>query len=305
MKKKLHIALTAFTLAGVLATAGCGGTDPLADSGTSTPKTEQQTIVVGSQDYYSNEIIAEIYSQALESNGYTVDRQFRIGQREAYLPEIEKGSIDLFPEYTGNLLQYWQPEATAHTSEDVYAALKKATPAGLRVLDQSPATDQDSYTVTKAFANKWKLSSIADLANVTEPMTLGGNSELEKRPYGPTGLKSTYNVTVNFTPIEDQGGPLSVKALTDDTIQLANISTANPEIAANDLVSLKDPLGLFLASHVVPLASKKIDDKATKIINKVSSAMSLEDLISLNTQSTKDQESAAAIATAWLKTKNL
>ena len=62
-------------------------------------------IVVGSQDYYSNEILAEVYAQALEGSGFTVERQLRIGQREVYMPELESGSIDVFPEYTGNLLQ--------------------------------------------------------------------------------------------------------------------------------------------------------------------------------------------------------
>src|SRR5690606_41264776 len=88
-----------------------------------------QTLVIGSQDYYSNEIVAEIYAQALEDAGYTVDRQFRIGQREAYLPEIEDGGIDLFPEYTGPLLQYWNPETEAGLPEEVYAELAGTVPA--------------------------------------------------------------------------------------------------------------------------------------------------------------------------------
>lgn len=91
----------------------------------------------------------------MESKGYKVDRQFRIGQREVYLPEIEEGSIDLFPEYTGNLLQYWKPDAEARLADEVYAELQTVTPEGLRVLDQSEASDQDSYTVTKEYADKW------------------------------------------------------------------------------------------------------------------------------------------------------
>ena len=109
-------------LAAAVALTACGGSEPLASG-------ETEAIVIGSQDYYSNEIIAEIYAQALEAEGYEVDRQFRIGQREAYLPEIEAGAIDLFPEYTGPLLQFWQPETAARLSDDVFAERREAAMA--------------------------------------------------------------------------------------------------------------------------------------------------------------------------------
>lgn len=294
-------------LAAGLALTGCGGADPLA---TDSPEegatsTEPAAIVVGSQDYYSNEIVAEIYAQALEAGGFEVDRQLRIGQREAYLPEIEAGTIDLFPEYTGPLLQYWAPDSAARLSEDVFAELQEVVPDGLRVLAQSEATDQDSYVVTRAFAEEWNLATIADLANVTTPLTLGANSEAETRPNGPLGLAEKYGLEVGFTPIEDGGGPLTVKALQDGDIQLAIVYTADPSIAQNDLVSLEDNEGLFLASHLVPLASDDVTDEAAAIIDGVSAAMSPDELIALNNRSVTEQLPAADIAADWLSEEGL
>ncbi|WP_054820739.1 glycine betaine ABC transporter substrate-binding protein [Glutamicibacter creatinolyticus] len=291
-------------LAAMFALAGCGSGDPL-DSGESSASGKGEPIVIGSQDYYSSEIISEVYAQALEAEGYSVDRQFRIGQREVYVPELESGDIDLFPEYTGPLLQYWEPDTEARLSDDVYESLKKAAPEGLRVLEQSPATDQDSYTVTKEFAERWGVETIDDLAKVTEPMTMGANSEAEERPNGPKGLKETYGVDVGFTPIEDSGGPLTVKALNDGSIQLAIIYTADPTIAQNKLVSIKDTKGLFLASHVVPLASDNVDQGAEDVINKVSAAMQPEDLLNMNRRSVADQLPASEIAREWLRKADL
>jgi len=282
--------------------AGCATSDPLDDAAAQVPP---DTIVIGSQDYYSNEIIAEIYAQALESEGFAVERDFRIGQREAYLPEIESGSIDLFPEYTGPLLQVWEPETEARTADDVYAALQQAVPDGLRVLDQSPATDQDSYVVTRAFAEEYGVTSIADLADVPVPLTLGGNSEGEDRPNGPIGLKNTYGVTVGFTPIEDGGGPLTVKALVDDQVQLAIIYTASPSMSSADLVALEDPEGLFLASNVVPVASEDLPEDAAAVIDQISAEMSAEDLLALNTESVETEASAAVVAEQWLQSADL
>ncbi|WP_396276719.1 glycine betaine ABC transporter substrate-binding protein [Glutamicibacter creatinolyticus] len=291
-------------LAAMFALAGCGSGDPL-DSGESSASGKGEPIVIGSQDYYSSEIISEVYAQALEAEGYSVDRQFRIGQREVYVPELESGDIDLFPEYTGPLLQYWEPDTEARLSDDVYESLKKAAPEGLRVLEQSPATDQDSYTVTKEFAERWGVETIDDLAKVTEPMTMGANSEAEERPNGPKGLKETYGVDVGFTPIEDSGGPLTVKALNDGSIQLAIIYTADPTIAQNKLVSIKDTKGLFLASHVVPLASDNVDQGAEDVINKISAAMQPEDLLNMNRRSVADQLPASEIAREWLRKADL
>ena len=265
---------------------------------------DASTIIVGSQDYYSNEIIAEAYAQALEGAGFTVERQLRIGQREVYMPEIEAGAIDVFPEYTGNLLQYLDQNASARTSEEVYAALQTALPMGLRALDQAPAADQDSYVVTSDFAHAHALTSIGDLAGAGA-LTLGGNSELQTRPYGPTGLSQTYGVTVGFTPIEDSGGPLTVKALKDGDIQLANIYSSDPALADGTLRVLDDPKGLFLASHVVPLASSRVNDDAAAVINRVSAAMDAEDLVEMNRASTADQKSASQIAREWLISEGL
>ena len=298
------VALAAVVVGATVALAGCSSGDPLS-SGSSDGGGSSETIVVGSQDYYSNEIIAELYAQALEENGYTVERDLRIGQREVYIPEIESGAIDVFPEYTGNLLQYYVPDTAATTSDDVYAELETSLPDGLRVLDQSPATDQDSYNVTKTFSDENDVKSLADLKNVSTPITLGGNSELATRPYGPEGLKSVYGVDVAFTPIEDSGGPLTLKALVDNQVQMVNIYSADPNIAANDLVTLEDPEGLFLASNVVPVVSEKVDDKIAKILNTVSAALTAEDLVRLNGLSVNEQQSEDQIASDWLAEKAL
>ncbi|WP_382307126.1 ABC transporter substrate-binding protein [Herbiconiux sp. UC225_62] len=300
--KKGRLVAGLVAVSAVVALAGCASSDPLDTTSTSgSSDGASGPIVIGSQAYYSNEIIAEIYAQALEANDIEVTRQFNIGQRDAYLPALESGEVQLFPEYTGNLLQFYDPETTAKTSDDVYAALADALPEGLEVLDQSPATDQDSYNVTKEFSEANDVTSLEDLAKVTSPITLGGNSELQTRPYGPDGLKSTYGVTVGFTPIEDSGGPLTIQALKDNTVQMVNIYSADPNIKTNDLVTLEDPKGLFLASNVVPLINTDAaTPEVTEVINKVSAALTAADLVELNSQSVNDQESADTIAKNWL-----
>jgi osmoprotectant transport system substrate-binding protein len=259
-----------------------------------------EPIVIGSQAYYSNEIVAEAYALVLEDAGYVVDRQFSLGQRDVYVPALLAGEVDLFPEYTGNLLQYFDPMATQTAADDVYAALGAALPEGLSALEMSPASDQDSYNVTANFAAQNNLVSIADLATLTG-LKLGGAPELAERPYGPAGLLSKYGVTVEF----EATGDTTVEALVAGLVNMANVYSADPRIQQLGLVTLTDPSGLFLASNLVPIASDAVDQKARDLVNAVSKAMSAQDLVGMNVRSTVEQLSASEIARDWLVSKGL
>src|SRR5690606_1158468 len=215
-RNKGRLALGAVAVGAALALSGCASGDPL-DSGSSNPgDADSETIVVGSQAYYSNEIIAEIYAQALENAGFEVKRQFQIGQRDAYLPSLESGEVDVFPEYTGNLLQFYDSETTATLPDDVYSELQGVLPEGLTVLDMSEATDQDSYSVTQGFSDENGVTSLADLAGVDTPLILGGAPELEERPYGPDGLSSVYGASVEFQAT----GETTVDALLEGVVNI-------------------------------------------------------------------------------------
>jgi osmoprotectant transport system substrate-binding protein len=300
---------TATLLAGaataVLALGACGGgSDPLDDTDTSDAGSgtgASGTIVVGSQAYYSNEIIAEIYAQALEAEGFDVERNFTIGQRDAYMPALEDGEIQVFPEYTGNLLQFFDPETTATSSDDVYAALQEALPESLAVLDQASATDQDSYNVTQAFASENGVESLADLSDIDVDLVLGGPAELEQRPYGPQGLQDAYGADVSFVAT----GDTTVQDLVAGTVNIANVFSADPRIQTEDLVTLEDPESLFLASNVVPLVDADVAEEVADVLNPVSAALTPEGLVDLNVQSTEDQRSPEDIAADWLAENDL
>ena len=303
--RKSRLALAAgVALVATLALAGCSTSNPLDEPTTSSTAggdSGSDTVVVGSQAYYSNEIVAEIYAQALEDAGFTVERKFSVGQRDAYMPEVESGAINLFPEYTGNLLEYLDKDATATSADDVYAALQKALPDALKALDYAQASDQDTYTVTKKFADENGLTSIADLSKLTTKPVLGGPPELEQRPYGPAGAKDVYGVDLGFSAT----GESTLESLLAGQVQVADIYTAAPAFKTEDIVALKDPENMILASNVVPIASSDLADKIAKVIDPISAALSADDLVSMNVESTVDQASSKDIAAKWLKDKGL
>ncbi len=285
-----------------LSFSGCAAKDPLAGSSTGA---SGPALVIGSSDYYSAEIIAEIYAQVLENGGYQVAREFRIGSREVFMPEVQAGRIDVIPEYNGNALQYLDKTSTARTTEEINQALGAKLAEGMRLLDSAHASDQDSYNVTRATAEQYGLSSLEDLSKLPQPVTIAANSELATRPYGPIGLKEFYGIDATVTPVEDSGGPLTVKALTDGTVMMANVYSASPLIASNDLVTLSDPKSMVLPQNVTPVVSSKVDDHAAGLINGVQARLSTDELVRINSRSSVDKQSAAVIAKDWLTVQGL
>lgn len=304
-RRRAFGAVAAIAAVAALGLSACGSSDPLANSSSAGSPAAADTLVVGSQQYYSNTVIAELYAQSLEGAGFKVDRQFDIGQREVYMGQVSSGKIDVFPEYTGNLLQYLDKKATATDPAAVLTALKAVLPDGLSALEPAAATDQDSFNVTAETAQKYGLKDISDLSKLPQPVKIAGNSELAKRPYGPDGLKSVYGVTAEVQPVEDGGGPLTVKALKDGTVPVSDLYSADPAIATNQFVTLGDPKNLVLPQNVVPLVSTKVDDKAKTAIDAVNAKLSTGELVELNRESAVEKKNTADVAKAWLNKQGI
>ena len=278
-------AAAATAVALIAALTACGSSDPTAPA--STAPAGGSKIVVGSFAFPESEILGEIYAQALTAKGIEVEKKFNIGPRQQTIPALQDGSINLIPEYNGNLLAYYNPEYTQRTTADVDAALTDAVAKDkLRVLKSAAAEDKDAYVVKKKTATDNGLTSIADLSKIV-PFKLGSNPQFGELGYGIPGLKSVYGVgtkdgDVTFVPIEDFGGPDTVKALVDDSVQVADIYTTSPALVAEDLVVLSDPKNMISSQNIVPLVADAVyTDQLGETLNAVSAQLTTADLIAL------------------------
>lgn len=291
-----------------LTLTACGSDDPTAAPEAESGGGSSSTIVVGSFAFPESEILGEIYAQALTASGMDVETKFNIGPRQQTIPALKDGSINLIPEYNGNLLAFYNTEYTERTTEEVDGALEEVLgDEQLRVLESAEAEDKDAYVVTKAKADEFGLTSIGDLSAL-EPFELGASPQFAQLGYGLPGLAETYGVTdVSFTPIEDFGGPDTVKALIDDSVQVADIFTTSPAIVSEDLVVLEDPENLISAQNVVPLVAESIyTDELAEVLNKVSAELTTEDLIDLRERVEGDEQTSSSVAAAdWLEEKGL
>ena len=303
-RTRIALAVTAAVALFGVAACGSGSGDPLA-AGTPA-KAATGSIVVGSANFPESALLAEIYAGALSAKGLKVDKKLNIGSRETYIPALKDGSIDLIPEYTGVLDQYFNKNAKATTADAVYAELKAAVPTTLTVLAKSTAEDKDAVVVTKATAAKYGLTSIADLAPQAKNLTLGGPPEWKTRPTGVPGLKKVYNLDFKtFRPL-DAGGPLSVQALKNGQVDAVNLFTTDPSVAANGFVILGDPKSLFAAQNVVPLITKsKVTPEITAALNAISTKLDTATLGQLVKEVVVDKKDASAVAKEFLTKNNL
>ena len=238
-------------------------------------------VTIGSANFPENEVLAYIYADALKKAGVAVTTKVNIGSREVYFKEMENGTLNVFPEYNGALLNYLKPTATASSTADVDQALAAALPSSLEVLQPAPAQDSDSVSVTSSFASAHNLKSIGDLKAIESQVTLGAAPEFATRQEGLLGLQKIYGITVKFKAL-DESGPLTVAALNDGTIQAGDVYTTDPSVAKYHFVALADPMHLFPAQNVVPIVNKSVATATiTKTLDAVSAALTTSDLVQL------------------------
>lgn len=261
--------------------SACGNPDPFG-AGAGGPR----SIVVGSGDFPESQIVAEIYAQALHANGFDVGRRMGIGSRETYIPALKDHSIDLVPEYIGNLLLYFEPDSKATVLDAVELQLYQRLPGDLSILTPSPASDTDTVTVTAGTAAKWNLKTIADLAAHSAEVRFAAPSAFATRPSGLIGLKQKYGLDIssgNFMTINDGGGPVTVRALVDGSATAANIFSTSPAVVQDHLVALEDPEHNFLAGNIVPLVnSQKKSDRLKDVLDAVSAKLTAGGIAELN-----------------------
>ncbi len=267
------------------------------------------TIKIGSANFSESALVAEIYAQALEAEGYSVDRKLNIGSREIYKPALESGELDLLPEYIGTMLTFLGGEASSDSAATHRALQAAWEPEGISILDFAPAQDKNGLVVTKATAEELGVSRTSDLANFNGTLVFGGPPECPNREFCLIGLQSLYGLDfLEFKPL-DVGGPITVTALESGEIDVALLFTSSGVILAKEFVLLEDDKGLQPAENLAPAVRTEIldayGDRFANVLNAVSSVLTTTELIALNKAVEVDGEDPDKVAADWLDTQGL
>lgn len=290
----------AILLAGSLAVASpaCAETGTPIDTAVG-----DDAITVASFNFAEDQVIAEIYAAALEGAGFHVERQMAVGTRELVLPSLERGLVEVVPEYAGSALRFLGGAPSSDTAATVHALRSTLGARGLEVLRPADAQDANGLVVTADTAERLGLRTIGDLAPDARTMTLGGPPECPDRDLCLRGFEDRYGLRFrSFLPL-DTGGPLTAEAIRRGTVDVGVLFTTDGALTTGELLLLDDDLGLQPAENVVPIvrrdAIERFGPGVTTILDRISSMLTTDDLRRLNVMIAGGTDPAAA-ARVWL-----
>jgi osmoprotectant transport system substrate-binding protein len=266
------------------------------------------SIKIGSDGFDEARVMAEVYAQALEANGYTVDRAgIGLGARKVTTPALESGQIDLKPEYIGSGLAYYdKTKVTTDSAANQTALAQVLGTKGISVLAYTPAQDTNAFVVRKETADQYKLTKMSDLTAIQDELKWGVANDCETNPVCAQALKDAYGLQPkDVTKLDACSTPMA-QALQAKTIDVAELCSTQPEIVVNGFVVLSDDKHIQPADNIAPIVRNdylaKVDKAAfSKILDAVSAKIDTPTLAQLYTSVTVDKKDIAAVAAEWLK----
>ncbi|MEU5449599.1 MULTISPECIES: ABC transporter substrate-binding protein [Streptomyces] len=299
--------------------AACGG-DSLEQekggSGSSGGDGKKGALVVGSASFTESKVLAELYAQVLGDAGYSTSVT-TVKNRELYEPSLEKGEIDVVPEYAATIAEFLnakvngadkarsEPVASPDAEATVAKLKRLAEPLGLTVLPAGKAVDQNAFAVSEEFAEKNNLKTLSDLGKSKLEVKIAAGDECEERPFCAPGLKDTYGIDVTGIDPKGVGTPQSKQAVRDGKVEL--VLTTTTDAVLDGLVFLEDDKKLQNADNILPVLNTK-DAGAPEIsdaLGKLTAALTTEDLAELNRKVDAERAKPADVAKEYLESKNL
>ena len=271
------------------------------------------TIKIGSDGFDEAKVVAEIYAQALEAKGFTVDRAgIGLGGRKVTAPALETGQIDLKPEYIGSALTYYGGTSTRSTQDNRTAlqAILTGKGGGLTILDPTPAQDTNAFVVRKETADQYHLVKMSDVGAVQNELKWALATDCPTNPLCAKALKDDYGIDQpNATLLGACSGPMA-DALLKKTVDVAELCSTGPEIKTNGWVVLEDDKLTQPADNVAPIVRNdllaKIDQaKFKETLNAVSAKIDTATLAQLYYDVAINHKDLAVVAKDWLKAAGL
>ncbi|MFD3517844.1 ABC transporter substrate-binding protein [Streptomyces sp. NPDC058657] len=304
--------------------AACGGDSlesqgkPGGGSSDSAGGGKKGSLVVGAAAFTEPKVLAELYALVLNDAGYGTSVTV-VKNRELYEPSLEKGEIDVVPEYAATLTEFLnakvngakeaekKPLASSDVKATVAALEKLATPLGLKVLPAGEAVDQNAFAVTREFAAKNNLKTLSDLGKSKVKVRIAAGDECEIRPFCAPGLKSKYGIDVTGIDPKGVGTPQSKQAVKDGEDQLVLTTTTDATIDSFGLVFLEDDKKLQNADNLLPVVNAKEagDPAVADALGKLTKVLTTADLGELNRKVDIERAKPADVAKAYLESKGL
>jgi osmoprotectant transport system substrate-binding protein len=280
-----------------------------AEAITANPENEKVSLTIGSKNFPEQEILGEIYTQALQAAGYKAKSDLSLGSETVALKTLKAGKVSGYPEYASTALTAFfglEPEEVpAEATEAWEKANAEFEKEGLTAFEPTPFASANAVGLLKTTAEKYHLKTISDLEGVSEKLSLYGSPECEERIDCLAGLEKYYGLKFKeFKPVDIE---LRYSVLEKGQADLSILFTTDPELASKneEFVILEDDKKVFPAGNVIFVTSQKVAKEAgpdyEKTILNVQHGLTLEVMQELDARVELEKESPAEAAAAYLE----
>lgn len=302
-----------------LTVVACGSSD---DNGTSSeeeggkagaivsnPKNAKVSLTIGSKNFPEQEILGEIYAQALKAAGYKVKSDLNLGSETVAHQAVKNGTVSGYPEYASTALTSFfgvEPEEVPAGATPTYEKAKaEFEKEGLTAFPPTPFASANAVGTTTKFAEEEGLKTVSDLEGKSESMTLYGSPECRQRIDCLAGLEKYYGLKFKaFHPVDIE---LRYTVLEKGQADLSILFTTDPQLAAekDKFVILEDDKEVFPAGNVIFVSKKSTVEKAgpdyEKTIVQVQKGLTLEVMQELDARVELEKQTPKEAAAAYLK----
>ena len=316
MRRYRTLALGAAALVLIVSACTPGGSGSASSASVAASQSQAATkpdVSVGSAGFYESAVVAEMYAQALEAKGYTVERHLEIGERPELHAAFDAEEINLMPEYLGGLAA----ELTGSTElssdpQEAWDNLQQPlADKGWVSFDFSPGTDADGFAVRQETADELGLTTMSDLSAVAGDLVWGLAPGCPDNPVCGPGLKEVYGIDISQVDVESLA-PCSTAmadALDTEVVDVAQVCTTQPDIVTFNFALMEDDKALQPAQNMLGVASQELADAApadfAETINAIDAALTTEALTQLGVEINVDQTSIEDVARSFLEDNGL
>jgi len=313
MRSYRTLALGAVLLALVMSACSPGGSGSSSEQASSSQTASKPDVSVGSAAFYEADVVGEMYAQALEAKGYTVERHFDIGERPAVHAAMDSGDINLIPEYLGGLAGELTGSADLPTDpQEAWDNLQEPLDQkGWVAFDFAPGTDADGFAVRQETATDLGLETMTDLAGVADQLSWGVAPACTENPVCGPGLKEVYGIDLSTLDVQTLPpcSPDMATALTNEVVDVGQVCTTQPQIVSDNLKLLEDDKHLQPAQNILAVATKELADAApadfADTINAINALLTTDALTQLGVEINVDQTDMADVARTFLEDNGL
>jgi len=275
----------------------------------SNPDNAKVSLTIGSKNFPEQEILGEVYAQALQAAGYKVKTDLNLGSETVALQTLKSGQISGYPEYASTALTSFfglepeeVPSGAEEASEKAKAEFEKE---GLTSFPPTPFASANAVGTTTKFAEDEDLETVSDLEGKSEKMTLYGSPECRQRIDCLAGLEKYYGLKFkSFKPV-DIG--LRYTVLEKGQADLSILFTTDPQLSAekDKFVILEDDKEVFPAGNVIFVTKKSTAEKAgpdfEKTIVEIQEGLTLQVMQELDARVELEKQTPKEAAAAYLK----